>query len=69
MNDFILDYISAKSGTPSGYGSLGVAGGDGSLDHRAGAAFVDDVAGRRHEPGVSASGGPVVDELAELAWA
>src|SRR4029078_1753290 len=31
VNDFFLDYISAKSGTPSGYGSLGVAGGDGSL--------------------------------------
>ena len=31
VNDFVLDYISAKTGTPSGYGSLGVAGGDGSL--------------------------------------
>jgi hypothetical protein len=31
VNDFFIDYISAKSGTPSGYGSLGVAGGDGSL--------------------------------------
>jgi hypothetical protein len=31
VNDFFLDYLSAKTGTPSGYGSLGVAGGDGSL--------------------------------------
>ena len=23
VNDFFLDYISAKTGTPSGYGSLG----------------------------------------------
>jgi hypothetical protein len=29
--DFYLDYISAKPGTPSNYGSLGVNGGDGSL--------------------------------------
>jgi hypothetical protein len=29
--DFLLDYISAKSGTPSGYASLGATGGDGSV--------------------------------------
>jgi hypothetical protein len=29
--DFTLDYLSAKSGTPSGYGSLGPFGGDGSF--------------------------------------
>jgi hypothetical protein len=29
--DFFLDYISAKTGTASGYGSLGVSGGDGKL--------------------------------------
>ena len=28
--DFFMDYISAKSGAPSGYGSLGASGGDGS---------------------------------------
>ena len=26
-----LDYLSADAGSPSGYGSLGVSGGDGSL--------------------------------------
>jgi hypothetical protein len=31
VNDFFIDYLSAKTGTPSGYASLGVAGGDGSL--------------------------------------
>jgi hypothetical protein len=31
VNDFVIDYISAKPGTPSGYGSLGAGGGDGSL--------------------------------------
>jgi hypothetical protein len=30
--DFYLDYISAKSGTPSGYGSLGATGGDGGVN-------------------------------------
>lgn len=30
--DFLLDYITAKSGTPSGYASLGVSGGDGRLN-------------------------------------
>ena len=30
--DFEIDYISAKTGTPSGYGSLGVTGGDGTLN-------------------------------------
>ena len=29
--DFEIDYISAKAGTPSGYGTLGVAGGDGGM--------------------------------------
>jgi hypothetical protein len=29
--NFVMDYISAKSGTPSGYASLGLAGGDGGL--------------------------------------
>ncbi len=29
--DFALDYLSAKTGTPSGYGSLGPDGGDGAL--------------------------------------
>jgi hypothetical protein len=28
---FNMDYLSAKGGTPSGYGSLGVTGGDGSM--------------------------------------
>ena len=32
VSDFVLDYISAKPGAPSGYGSLGAAGGDGSID-------------------------------------
>jgi hypothetical protein len=31
VNDFFIDYISAKTGTPSGFGSLGAGGGDGSL--------------------------------------
>ena len=30
--DFDLDYITAKSGTPSGYASLGVGGGDGGMN-------------------------------------
>ena len=30
--DFKLDYITAKSGTPSGYASLGVSGGDGKMN-------------------------------------
>ncbi len=30
--DFQLDYISAKTGTPSGYANLGVSGGDGRLN-------------------------------------
>jgi len=30
--DFKLDYLSAKSGTPSGYASLGVLGGDGKMN-------------------------------------
>ncbi len=30
--DFDLDYISTKSGTPSGYASLGVSGGDGGMN-------------------------------------
>ncbi len=29
--DFLMDYITASSGTPSGYASLGVAGGEGSV--------------------------------------
>ncbi|MFO1429991.1 MAG: SdrD B-like domain-containing protein [Candidatus Competibacteraceae bacterium] len=29
--DFEVDYISAKTGTPSGYGTLGVSGGDGGM--------------------------------------
>ena len=29
--NFVLDYITAKTGTPSGYGSLGPTGGDGSI--------------------------------------
>ncbi len=30
--DFKLDYLTAKSGTPSGYDSLGVSGGDGKMN-------------------------------------
>ena len=30
--DFDLDYLTAKSGTPSGYASLGVSGGDGGMN-------------------------------------
>ena len=40
--DFTLDYISAKTGTPSGYGSLGPTGGDGSTSVSQGAGSISN---------------------------